>query len=257
MLDPVFEFAETAPNGPDYLCIDFSESLLNENTGRIEFSGGESVEPRESGTQKQGEKLMATDEISAESAVGSAPDLETPPTHYDAARQRAGIMYGEHDRQSDQIAIRIAYAEAQVKAAEDRLKAIEEKEAAIAFAEAKNARHAADWEFIQARVQEGRIAGPEQTTRAFHILNNSRADEIAFSESGENFSPYQLVKIFLKSLPQTVSYGEFAPAGSAIIGSADMSAYQITRAAKELVAKRKSAGDPIAYREAVAIVTQE
>lgn len=255
MLAPQFSEGQSTP---DYPCISFSEGILTPS-GFIQFEEQQEVTiennaPAATAVSGTPPEAPAVAPVATPAPATPAPLIPATAT----PQESAAVAYGEVERARERMAAQIAYAENKAREVEARMAAIEVREKQVAFAEARNRRASVDREFVHARVSEGRLTGPEQVERAFAILNSANPELIAFGEGPEAKSQYAVIKEFLKDLPATVSYKEFAPAAAAVTG-ADMkkNPMAIKAAAEALMAKAKANGQMLSYQDAVEKVMQE
>lgn len=257
MLSPQFSEGQSVVDlSQEYPCIAFSEGVLAPS-GFVQFEEEQSV-TIENSTFPAADAVSGTPpEVPVVPPV-AAPPAAPPAPAVPSYQEAAAIAYGEVERARERMAAQIAYAENKAREAEARMAVLEAREKQVAFAEARNRRASVDREFIHNRVSEGKITGPDQVERAFAILNSANPEIIAFGEGPEAKSQYAVVKEFLKDLPATVSYKEFAPAGAAVTG-ADLkkNPMAIKAAAESLMAKAKANGQTLSYQQAVEQVMQE
>lgn len=257
MLAPQFSEGQSSP---DYPCISFSEGVLMPS-GFIQFEEQqevtiENINPAATAVSGIPPEAPAVAPVVA--PVAAPATTVTPVTPIPTPQEAAAVAYGEVERARERMAAQIAYAENKAREVEARMAALEAREAQVAFAEARNRRASVDREFIHARVSEGRLTGPEQVERAFAMLNSANPELIAFGEGPEAKSQYAVVKEFLKDLPATVSYKEFAPGAAAVTGTEmKKNPMAIKTAAEALMAKAKANGQTMTYQDAVEKVMQE
>lgn len=126
----------------------------------------------------------------------------------------------------------------------------------IEFREAANERATADRTFVQARVAEGKLVGP-QVEMAFSMLQNAKLEGVAFAEDDKNFTQHGLIKKFLQSLQPQVSYAEFAGAAEAPAARSGQSqSQQIQQAAMTYMHQQAQAGHTVGLADAISHVAE-
>lgn len=124
-------------------------------------------------------------------------------------------------------------------------------DAVAAFA-ARTARSEAE-NFIAPLVAEGKVLpGEKDALVAFMAKVAGDVEPVEFAE-GETKPPVDILKDFLSGLPKRVEFGETTANGGQAVAADDPNT--IAAAASKLVKERKEAGFPLAFAEAVQIVT--
>jgi hypothetical protein len=197
--------------------------------------------------------LFVFEEADVTTEAPDKPDTTPPEGGGNTAPLGAAPTFAEVEALKEQISTKAALTEQLHQQAIARAAALDARESGIKFAEAKARRSTADWQFVQNRAAEGRLAGPEQIEQAFTLLNSANAESICFGEgTPEAKSQHQLFKDFLKGLPVAITYGEFAPGAKSVTPLAtNASAREIQAAANKLVSDAKSMGRALTYAEAV------
>jgi hypothetical protein len=141
-------------------------------------------------------------------------------------------------------------AEARLKQANDEIEARKTALAAQEIAAAKERENAA---FCDQLAKDGKLTGEEDYAQLMAVLKGPSLDkEVCFSDDERDYTYDELLKDFLKrSMPVKVDFSEKSAGSDDSAKSGPMTAREISRAARKMVADAKAVGNDMSYEEAV------
>jgi len=231
------------------------------------------AEPELPTDESLGDQTLTTQEksMSTESAVQQidTPEVETTSAddrqllaEYAEAQAELSREKERIEAEKAEIAKFKAEAAERVRKADERLKQanaeIEARKTAIAAQEASAKKERENTAFCDQLVKAGKLTGDDDYAEMMAILKGPSLDkEVCFSDAESNEYTYDelLRHTLTKWLPVKVDFGEKAAGSSDSAKSGPMSALEISRAAKKMVADMKAAGNDMTYEEAVNRIT--